>query len=280
MQRRSTLPKSFSFSTRSDCGTSSSFNLNHFIFSILSLSLALFPPGSHLLYITHSSIHPSILPPFILSSKGKIIHWFWRFLSFSSLTVATDSRKSGFSVQHQVERRRRGGAGFFRSLPVILHSTRELQQAEQLALNNVLIAVMDIWDDSSVLSQSGCFFTPTSNEQKVKQNKKRRLGMSRELQQLVFERSRNVNVNVSVGDKAENCDPGHWTVKASSLNNRGRLSQIHSVLSFHSRQQGSTFCPSASSLAHDRQEVNEDFFFFFSPLLVEYSVRSLEEQQL
>lgn len=86
--------------------------------------------------------------------------------------------------------------------------------------------------------------------------------MSRELQQLVFERSRNVNVNVSVGDKAENCDPGHWTVKASSLNNRGPLSQIHSVLSFHSRQQGSTFCPSASSLAHDRQEVNEDFFFF------------------
>lgn len=40
-------------------------------------------------------------------------------------------------------------------------------------------------------------------------NKKKRLGMSRELQQLVFERSRNVNVNVSVGDKAENCDPGH-----------------------------------------------------------------------
>lgn len=34
------------------------------------------------------------------------------------------------------------------------------------------------------------------------------------------------------------------------------------MLSFHSRQQGSTFCPSASSLAHDRQEVNEDFFFF------------------
>lgn len=53
------------------------------------------------------------------------------------------------------------------------------------------------------------FYAYVQRAESETKQKKERLGMSRELQQLVFERSRNVNVNVSVGDKAENCDPGH-----------------------------------------------------------------------